>query len=112
MSLAELAHHVLKNDFRRINPREARIILIESSDVILNHLPRELASSAQEQLQKMGVEIRTHTRVTDIREGLVLLPDPESFANLMTCRHPKQKPTLYITRTERFGRREKSLMEC
>src|SRR5204862_3396265 len=53
-------------DFRHIDPSRARIILIEASPVILSHLPAELAASGQRQLERMGVEIRTNTRVTAI----------------------------------------------
>lgn len=70
-AFAELANRVLAQDFRRIDPRKARVILIEASPVILSHLPFELASSGQRQLERLGVEIRVNTRVTALREGCV-----------------------------------------
>jgi NADH dehydrogenase len=70
-AFAELARHVLVRDFRHIDPSRARIILIEASPVILSHLPAELAASGQRQLEQMGVEIRTNTRVTAITHGCV-----------------------------------------
>jgi NADH:ubiquinone reductase (H+-translocating) len=70
-AFAELATHVLVRDFRRIDPSRARIVLIEASPVILSHLSPELAASGQRQLERMGVEIRTNTRVTAISEGCV-----------------------------------------
>jgi NADH:ubiquinone reductase (H+-translocating) len=70
-AFAELARHVLARDFRRIDPRKARIVLIEASPVILSHLPFELACSGQRQLENLGVEIHLNTRVTAIREGCV-----------------------------------------
>ncbi len=70
-AFAELARHVLVRDFRHIDPSRARIILIEASPVILSHLPYELAASGQRQLERMGVEIRTNTRVTAITKGSV-----------------------------------------
>jgi NADH dehydrogenase len=70
-AFAELARFVLVRDFRRIDPSKARIILIEASAVILSHLPQRLAESAQRQLESMGVEIRTNTRVTAINQGCV-----------------------------------------
>lgn len=76
-AFAELARTVLKRDFRRINPAQARIILIEGSAVILSHLPPDLSESAQRQLQNLGVKIRTSTRVKDIREGEVELDSGE-----------------------------------
>ena len=70
-AFAELAKHVLIRDFRHIDPSRARIVIIEASPMILSHLPPELAMSGQRQLESMGVEIRTNTRVTAITEGCV-----------------------------------------
>ncbi|HUS34664.1 MAG TPA: NAD(P)/FAD-dependent oxidoreductase [Verrucomicrobiae bacterium] len=70
-AFAELARNVLHKEFRRIDPSKARVILIEGSNVILNHLPPELAASAQRQLESLGVEVRTSTRVTNMSKGRV-----------------------------------------
>jgi NADH dehydrogenase len=70
-AFAELARNVLQSDFRRIDPAKAHVILIEGSSVILNHLPPELAASAQRQLESLGVEVRTSTRVTGMTKGHV-----------------------------------------
>jgi NADH:ubiquinone reductase (H+-translocating) len=70
-AFAELARHVLVRDFRRIDASRARVILIEASPVVLSHLPPELAASGQRQLEALGVEVRTNTRVLAIREGCV-----------------------------------------
>jgi NADH dehydrogenase len=70
-AFAELARNVLHNEFRHIDPSKTRVILIEGSNVILNHLPPELAASAQRQLESLGVEVRTSTRVTNMSKGRV-----------------------------------------
>ena len=70
---AELAQHVLAHDFDRINPTQARIILVEGSPVILNHLPEDLAQSGQRQLEGLGVQVLTSTRVKSIQKGEVHL---------------------------------------
>jgi NADH dehydrogenase len=70
-AFAELARNVLHQEFRHIDPAKARVILIEGSSVILNHLPPQLAASAQEQLESLGVEVRTSTRVTNMSKGHV-----------------------------------------
>ncbi len=70
-AFAELARYVLFRDFKNIDSRRARIIVIEASSVVLSHLPPELALSGQRQLEKLGVEVRTNTRVTDIKAGCV-----------------------------------------
>jgi len=72
-AFSELARTVLKRDFRHIDPAHMRIILIEGSSRILSHLPEDLSASAQHQLEHLGVQVRTNTRVKDIRESEVLL---------------------------------------
>ncbi len=67
-AFAELARTVLKRDFRRIDPSQARIILLEATPLILAHLPPELSQSAMAQLKTLGVQIRTATRVKALRE--------------------------------------------
>src|SRR6266487_3950409 len=76
-AFAELARTVLKRDFRRIDPTHARIILIEASPVVLSHLPADLAANATAQLKRLGVQVRTSTRVKDIRCGEVELEGGE-----------------------------------
>jgi NADH:ubiquinone reductase (H+-translocating) len=72
-AFAELARHVLKSDFRRIDPTQARIVLIEAGPRVLAHLPPKLSASAQRQLVKLGVEVRTGTKVKSIAQGRVEL---------------------------------------
>jgi NADH dehydrogenase len=76
-AFAELARHVLKSDFRRIDPAQARIILMEAGPRILAHLSPELSATAQQQLARMGVEVRTNTMVKDINKGRVHLGSGE-----------------------------------
>lgn len=76
-AFAELATHVLARDFRHIDPRHARIILLEGSPRLLGMLPEDLSASATRQLSRLGVQIRTSTRVKDIRAGEVELDGGE-----------------------------------
>lgn len=76
-SFAELARTVLRREFRHIDPGRARIILIEASPLVLSHLPPDLAESAARQLKKLGVQVRTSTRVKDIRKSEVELEGGE-----------------------------------
>jgi NADH dehydrogenase len=76
-SFAELTRTVLKRDFRRIDPTQARIILIEGGPMLLSHLPPGLSASAQRQLEALGVQVRTSTPVKDIRAGEVELAGGE-----------------------------------
>ncbi|MEM1098237.1 MAG: NAD(P)/FAD-dependent oxidoreductase [Planctomycetota bacterium] len=72
-SMAELARRVFRKDFRRINPAEARVILVHSKDRILQEYPEDLSQSAKEQLESLGVEIIFSDRVVDVHEDHVML---------------------------------------
>jgi NADH dehydrogenase len=72
-ALAELTRIGLKQDFRKITPEQACILLIEASSRVLNTYPEELSTKAAEKLEKLGVTIRTGTTVTDIQENVVTL---------------------------------------
>jgi len=63
-AIAEIARHTVANDFRRIDPRTARIVLIEAGPRVLPALPGDLSDYAQRSLVRMGVEVRLATRVT------------------------------------------------
>lgn len=64
-ALAELAGRALARDFRRIDPRSARIVLLEAGPRILPAFPEKLSAIAQRSLEKLGVEVRTGKSVTD-----------------------------------------------
>jgi NADH dehydrogenase len=65
-TLAEVAHHTLARDFRRIDPRTTRVLLVEGTDRVLPPFPPELSEKAAAQLRALGVEIRTGAMVTDL----------------------------------------------
>ena len=58
-ALAEVAHHSLARDFRTIDPTRARILLLEGGPRILPPFTPELSEKAREQLNRLGVEVRT-----------------------------------------------------
>ncbi len=74
-ALAELSRRVLKRDFRRIDPRQARVILIEAGPRLLPQFPPRLSAKAAARLSGLGVEVRTHARVADLGEGVLSLAD-------------------------------------
>lgn len=70
-TLAEIARHTLRGEFRHIDSREARVVLLEGADRVLTAMPPGLSRRAREQLERLGVDVRTGCRVTDIGpEGL------------------------------------------
>ena len=70
-ALGEIANDTLRRDFRAINPPEAQIILIEAMDRVLPPYPPARSASAQRQLEKLGVTVRTRTKVVHIDERSV-----------------------------------------
>ncbi len=65
-AIAELAHHTLREEFRSIDPAEARVILVQSAPRILPALPEGLSTSATRALEELGVEVMINTRVDGI----------------------------------------------
>jgi len=72
-AIAEIARQTLRFDFRHIDPRAARILLIEAGPRILPAFPEDLSSYAEKSLRKMGVEVMTSTMVTDVKRDHVML---------------------------------------
>ena len=70
-TLAEIARHALNNEFRNIDPRHSRILLIEGGPRVLPSYSEDLSRKAEEQLRHLGVEVRTSHMVTGIEPGAV-----------------------------------------
>ena len=70
-TLAEIAHNVLQNEFRSIDPKRTRIVLLEGGPRILPAYAPDLSESAVRQLQHLGVEVRAPAMVTQIDPGAV-----------------------------------------
>jgi len=75
-ALAELAKKALARDFRNIDPRLARVLLIEAGPRILAAFPEKLAAHAKRSLEKLGVEVRLGMPVSRCdEEGIVVGTD-------------------------------------
>ena len=66
--IAELAHRTLKHDFRRINTREARIILLDAAPQVLPPFGEKLGGKTKQELEKLGVEVQLGAMVVDVDE--------------------------------------------
>lgn len=72
-TLAEIARHTLRNEFRHIDPASAKVRLVEAGPRVLSTFPEVLSLKARRQLEKLGVEVLTGTPVSDINaEGFQL----------------------------------------
>ncbi|HVB21750.1 MAG TPA: NAD(P)/FAD-dependent oxidoreductase [Ktedonobacteraceae bacterium] len=72
-AIGELAHKALAADFRNIDPKSARIILVEAGPRILPVYPESQSSKAQKALNRLGVEVRTSAAVENITEDGVVI---------------------------------------
>jgi NADH:ubiquinone reductase (H+-translocating) len=72
-TLAEIARHSMRGEFRRIDPRNARVVLVEAQDRVLPPYPPDLSERARAQLERLGVTVWLGKRVTRIdAEGVEL----------------------------------------
>src|SRR5688572_12323790 len=72
-TLAEIAHHTLRDEFRHIDPAEAKVRLIEAGPRVLSTFPESLSARARTQLEALGVEVMTGTPVKAIdADGYIL----------------------------------------
>jgi NADH dehydrogenase len=74
-AIAELAKRALASDFRSIDPRSARIILVEAASRVLTPFDEKLSEAARRSLKQLGVEVRLGAAVTDCSEDGVRLGD-------------------------------------
>jgi len=65
-AIADISRTVLVNDFRRIDPSKAKVILVETLPRLLTSFAEELAEKAKQDLTELGVEVRTSARVANI----------------------------------------------
>jgi NADH:ubiquinone reductase (H+-translocating) len=72
-TLAEIARHTLVRDFRHIDPRTARVLLVEAGPRVLSTFSEQLSAKARAQLVKLGVEVRTGAPVTDLGDGFLVI---------------------------------------
>jgi NADH dehydrogenase len=75
-ALAEIARRTLRDDFRTIDPAEARILLVEAGPRVLSTYPEDLSEKARTQLSSLGVEVRLGVSVVDVRDGAVDVQAP------------------------------------
>ena len=74
-TLAEIARHTLRDEFRNIDPAEAKVRLIEAGSRVLSTFPQSLSERARAQLEALGVEVVTGTPVNAIDAAGYVLGD-------------------------------------
>ncbi|MFL6550315.1 MAG: NAD(P)/FAD-dependent oxidoreductase [Povalibacter sp.] len=76
-AIGEMSRYTLAKDFRTIDPRQTRIILVEAGDRILAGFDQKLASRAMRDLESLGVQVWTSSRVTNITAQGVMIGDEQ-----------------------------------
>jgi NADH dehydrogenase len=74
-ALAEIARQSLRKDFRRIRPESARIVLLEGGPFVLAPFAESLREAARRSLERLGVEVRTGSVVTEMDADGVMIGD-------------------------------------
>ncbi len=74
-ALPPIAREALYRDFRHIDTRKTRVILLEGGPVILPSFPQELRDVALKSLEEIGVDVRTNSVVTEVNEDGVRIGD-------------------------------------
>ncbi len=72
-AISDIARLYMRNNFRYIDTRQAKVTILEGSPHILAAYPEDLQASARRQLEKLGVEVRTSAVVTDVQPGYVMV---------------------------------------
>ncbi len=74
-ALMELIQGPICKDFPRVEPSDAKVVLLEGGDSLLPGLPERLQNYAHDRLASMGVEVRTRALASQVREDAVVLKD-------------------------------------
>mgnify|MGYP006285889979 FL=1 len=74
-AIAELAHNALPRDFNQIDPKDARIVLVQGGDRVLEQVHPDLSAYAERALERSGVEVRTGRRVSGVDQDGVDIGD-------------------------------------
>src|SRR5215469_3540309 len=82
-TLAEICRYALAHDFREINPARTHILLVEGGPRVLPTYAEDLSRSAEEQLGRLGVEVKTSAMVTHVEAGAVYLGETRMPATVV-----------------------------
>jgi NADH dehydrogenase len=84
--IAELARDTLRHDFRSIDPREGRVLLVETADRVLTTFPPSLSRKAARSLEHLGVTPLLQRTVVEIDDEAVTIEAPDGSAERITAR--------------------------
>lgn len=100
-TIAELARSTLVRDFRHIDPASARIVLFEAGTRLLPVFPEMLSNYARTTLRKLGVEVRTDAKVSEIDDrGLMAGTERIESTHILWCAGTAARPAAEWLETE------------
>lgn len=106
-AIAEIAKKTIIKDYRNFLPEETKVILVEALPRILNTYDSSLSIKAEESLKKMGVEVKTNSKVEDISEDYVKLNNSKIYTkNIIWAAGNLASPLIKTLKieTDRAGR--------
>ncbi len=80
--IAELSRRSLKHNFHRIDPADARVLLLDAADAPLVTFGERLSAKATHAIKRTGVELRMHSRVTDVTPDAIVVHGPDGEERL------------------------------
>ena len=83
-ALGEIANDTLRHDFRKIDPSQAQIILVEGTDRVLPAYPPSLSAAAQRMLERLGVTVRTAHMVVEVGPAAVRVREGDRIETIPT----------------------------
>ena len=103
-AIAEIARQTMIKDFRQINPKDTRIILVEFAPRLLQVYPESLSERARQDLEKMGVTVWLNKAVTKIEKDLIHFGEESmQTANIIWAAGNQASPLIKVT-TQRINR--------
>ncbi len=84
--ISELAHRTLVKDFRGIDPRKARIVLVDALDDVLGTFGTKLSAGAAQRLKKMGVDVWLAEKVVEVDDRGITVEDKSGVRNRIPAR--------------------------
>lgn len=84
--IAELAHRTLREDYRRIDPEQARVVLLDGASTVLATFGDRLAAKATKRLKQLGVDVQLGAMVVHIDEHGIEIKDPDGSVRRIESR--------------------------
>jgi NADH dehydrogenase len=81
-AITDIAQYYMRHDFRHINPKKSRVVLLDGGTRLLAAYPPDLSAKAEQELVALGVEVHTGCQVTGIEPGWVETGGPKGIGRI------------------------------